>query len=99
MIIIPSIDIREGRVVRLQQGDYSRQLNYHVDPIATAVQFAAAGASFGTYSILWQMERCRTLTLPYLYLGYWIAQSRKMTYKATFRPIEGLIGGTWRRLP
>ena len=57
------------------------------------------GASFGTYSILWQMERCRTLTLPYLYLGYWIAQSRKMTYKATFRPIEGLVGGTWRRLP
>ncbi len=44
MIIIPSIDLREGRVVRLQQGDYSRQLNYDVDPIETAKQFAAAGA-------------------------------------------------------
>ena len=44
MIIIPSIDLREGRVVRLQQGDYSRQLNYDVDPIVTAKQFAAAGA-------------------------------------------------------
>ena len=38
MIIIPSIDLREGRVVRLQQGDYSRQLNYDVDPIETAKQ-------------------------------------------------------------
>ncbi len=44
MIIIPSIDLREGRVVRLVQGDYQRQLNYDVDPVQTARQFAAAGA-------------------------------------------------------
>jgi phosphoribosylformimino-5-aminoimidazole carboxamide ribotide isomerase len=46
MIIIPSIDLREGRVVRLQQGDYARQLNYDVDPVQTAKQFAAAGAKW-----------------------------------------------------
>ena len=55
-------------------------------------------ASFGTYSVLWQIERCTALKLPYLYLGYWIAESRKMAYKATFRPVEGLVGGTWTRL-
>src|SRR5439155_20770627 len=44
--IIPSIDLREGRVVRLQQGDYNRQLNYAVDPIETAKQFASAGAKW-----------------------------------------------------
>lgn len=55
-------------------------------------------ASYGTYSILWQIERCKVLKLPYLYLGYWIAESRKMAYKATFRPIEGLVGGVWRVL-
>ncbi len=56
------------------------------------------GASFGTYNILWQAAQCNALGLPYLYLGYWIAESRKMAYKARFRPIEGLIGGQWQRL-
>ena len=56
------------------------------------------GASFGTYNVLWQIERCRALGLPYLYLGYWIEESRKMAYKATFRPVEGLVGGVWTKL-
>ena len=56
------------------------------------------GASFGTYNVLWQIERCRVLTLPYLYLGYWIGESRKMAYKASFRPVEGLVGGLWEPL-
>ena len=56
------------------------------------------GASYGTYSVLWQIQRCRDLGLPYLYLGYWIAQSKKMAYKATFRPIEALTQGGWKRL-
>src|SRR3954465_13422754 len=44
--IVPSIDLRGGRVVRLKQGDYAQQLNYDVDPIATARSFADAGAKW-----------------------------------------------------
>lgn len=43
--IIPSIDLRGGQVVRLKQGDYSRQLNYDVDPVQMARSFADAGAT------------------------------------------------------
>jgi arginyl-tRNA--protein-N-Asp/Glu arginylyltransferase len=57
------------------------------------------GSSFGTFSVLWQIERCRAMGLANVYLGYWIGESRKMAYKATFQPIEGLNDGAWTRLP
>lgn len=55
-------------------------------------------ASFGTYNILWQIEQCRKLGLPYLYLGYWIKENRKMCYKVNFQPLEILMDGQWQLL-
>lgn len=52
--------------------------------------------SLGTYGILWQIQQCRQLSLPWLYLGYWIENSEKMAYKALFQPAEYLIDGQWQ---
>ena len=54
--------------------------------------------SLGTYAILRQIHQAHRLGLPYLYLGYWIADSPKMAYKTDFRPIELWRGGRWERL-
>lgn len=40
----PAIDVRDGRVVRLRQGDYARETRYALDPVAQAVAFAREGA-------------------------------------------------------
>ena len=44
--VMPSIDLRDGKVVRLKQGDYTQQIDYAVDPIETAIQFRAQGATW-----------------------------------------------------
>ena len=54
--------------------------------------------SLGTYMILWLIDHARALALPHTYLGYWIAESPKMSYKAAFRPLEAYSPNGWRLL-
>ncbi len=42
--VLPAIDLRGGRVVRLQQGDFGRETAYSDDPVEVATRFADAGA-------------------------------------------------------
>ncbi len=52
----------------------------------------------GTGLILALITEAISRGLPYVYLGYWIAESPKMTYKSRFRPLEGLGANGWYRL-
>ena len=42
--ILPAIDLRGGRVVRLRQGDFARETPFSDDPVAVALEFVAAGS-------------------------------------------------------
>jgi arginyl-tRNA--protein-N-Asp/Glu arginylyltransferase len=58
-----------------------------------------AVTSYGSYSVLWQIEQTRLLKLRHVYLGYWIERSPKMACKAQFRPHQLLLDGQWREPP
>ena len=58
-----------------------------------------SGCSYGTYSVMWQIEQTRQLGLPQVYLGYWIPQSSKMAYKNKFGPHQLLLDGRWQDAP
>lgn len=54
--------------------------------------------SLGTHMVLWMVSRARAEGLGYVYLGYWIEESRKMAYKSRFRPLEAFGSEGWYRL-
>jgi leucyl-tRNA---protein transferase len=69
-----------------------------ISAVYTFYDSADTKASYGTYSIMWLIDWCKHLKLPYLYLGYWIKDSRKMAYKEKFGPQEALIDGEWQNI-
>jgi len=54
--------------------------------------------SLGNFGILWQIEECKRLSLPWLYLGYWVRNCRKMNYKTRYRPLEMYVNSKWVRI-
>ncbi|MFK5984748.1 MAG: arginyltransferase [Pseudomonadota bacterium] len=51
--------------------------------------------SLGVYAILWQIEECKRRGLQWLYLGYWIAGNKKMSYKNQYQPAECYLNSKW----
>jgi len=52
----------------------------------------------GSFLILWHILEARRRGLPYVYLGYWIRESRKMSYKQRYAPAEVLTRNGWETL-
>jgi len=53
--------------------------------------------SLGVYAILWEIEESKRLNLEWLYLGYWIKNCKKMSYKTNYYPLEYYHKKQWQR--
>jgi arginine-tRNA-protein transferase len=91
----PTVDGRPGKLVGAcltdQQTDGLSMIYSFFDPDN------ADRPGLGTYIILDHIVRAARAGLPYVYLGYWVESSRRMAYKAKFRPLERLGPDGWRR--
>ncbi len=92
---------------RLQEGEGAGQLvaSCLTDRLADGLSMVYSfydpdhpGRSLGAFMIIEHIERCKTLGLEHLYLGYWVEGSRKMDYKSRFLPQERLGMDGWKRV-
>ncbi|MBF86701.1 MAG: arginyltransferase [Pelagibacterales bacterium] len=51
--------------------------------------------SIGTWLIDWHIEETKKLGLQYVYLGYWIKESKKMAYKSRYSGLQKLVNNKW----
>jgi leucyl-tRNA---protein transferase len=85
----------DGRLVAVAVTD---RLPQALSAIYTFFDPALSERSLGNYAVLAQIRACIDDDLPYLYLGYWIRDCRKMAYKIDYRPIELFVRNRWVRL-
>ena len=87
------MEYRQGeRVVMVCLVD---RLSDGLSAVYTFYEPALARRSLGVYGVLRQIELARRMALPYVYLGYLISESPKMSYKRNYRPLEMFVDGQW----
>ena len=91
----PSVDGKPGKLVGAclsdQQSDGLSMIYSFFEPDDHR------RSGLGTFIILDHIVRAGRNGLPYVYLGYWVEESKRMAYKSRFRPLERLGPGGWRR--
>ncbi len=95
----------ESRVLELRDGRNGLLGAMLVDTLSDGLSAvysffdpAAHRRSLGTFIVLAAVNLLQRRQHPFLYLGYWIARSRKMAYKSHFRPLQALGPSGWRAL-
>lgn len=86
---------RDGELVAVSVVD---ELKDALSAVYTFYEPGLSERSLGTFAILREIEEARARGLAWLYLGYWIADSRKMAYKDRYRPLERLGVDGWVRV-
>lgn len=85
----------EGRLIGACLGD---SLSDGLSAVYSFYETEDSRQSLGTRIVLWLIDEAKRLGLPYLYLGYWIEDSRKMAYKRRFQPLEAFGPSGWAPL-
>jgi len=85
----------EGELIAVAVTD---QVSDGLSAIYTFYDPDQGARSPGVFAILWQIEYARIRDRGHLYLGYWIRQCQKMSYKTDYRPLEMFVGGRWIRV-
>ena len=80
------IELRKGE--RLMGVSIVDRVDDGLSAIYTFFEPEEPRRSLGTYAILKQVDLALEQELDWIYLGYWIAASQKMAYKANFRPLQ-----------
>jgi leucyl-tRNA---protein transferase len=83
---------RQGQILAIAVVD---QLPDGLSAIYTFFDPEYEHMSLGKYIVLWQIQEAQRLKLPFVYLGYFIANCQKMSYKTDFKPFEAFIEDRW----
>lgn len=91
------IELRDAEGALLGTGLYD-PLDDGLSAVYSFYAPEAAKRSLGTLLVLALVDEARRRRLPFVYLGYWVADSAKMSYKARFRPLEALGPKGWQTI-
>lgn len=83
---------KTGKLVALSVTDV---LDHGLSAVYTFFDPDETHRSLGVFAILYQIELAKQNQLPYVYLGYWIRQCQKMSYKTRYQPYQVLINERW----